>query len=138
MFQEKKTATTLEDASADDDQDDCTTRMCMEKYCFFIGFLFPPAWFIGSSQSCCNEHPRQSYALAWQKRCRIGAVLFLTGCIVAIALIMVLNPSTFGLRGNSSGAQTSSDSESAIRPGVPTNNSGNWDEIMAGVRVEAQ
>ncbi|KAI7881186.1 hypothetical protein K492DRAFT_194566 [Lichtheimia hyalospora FSU 10163] len=134
MLREKKTET-IQDTLIHDDPND-GNQTCMEKYCFFIGFLFPPAWFIGSSQSCCNQHPRESYALAWQKRCRIGAVLFLTGCIVAAAFIMVLKPSTFGIRGNSSGPQTSSDSESAIRPGVPANNSGNWDEVVADVRVE--
>ncbi|KAI8140324.1 hypothetical protein BJV82DRAFT_671753 [Fennellomyces sp. T-0311] len=104
-----------------------------EKYCFFIGFVLPPVWFIGSSD-CCRDVGGQE-VLAWKKRCRIAATLVLTVVIVTAAVFMIVNPSMFGLRsGNSSSTQTSSSTDRAIRPGVPVNGTNSWGDTVAGVQ----
>lgn len=106
----------------------------LEQVCFFLGFIFPPAWFIGSSDCCKCRDPLGPAALAWKKRCRIAATLFLTIGIGSAAVITIVSPSTFGLRtGNSSGTQTSSASDKAIRPGVPMNGTTTWQDAAAGV-----
>ncbi|KAL1933194.1 hypothetical protein VTP01DRAFT_8872 [Rhizomucor pusillus] len=112
----------------------------LERLLFFLGFLFPLLWFVGSSDCCgCREAPPGSYALVWKKRCRIAATLFLTVAIVTAATIMIVHPSTFGLRtGNSSGTQTTSASDSAIRPGVPQNGTGTWGDTAAGISVQGE
>ena len=113
--------------------DDKHSSGTFEKWCFFIGFLAPPVWFIGSSD-CCRDVTGHE-AFVWKKRCRIAATLVLTVGIVTAAVFMIVNPSMFGLRsGNSSGTQTSSGGERAIRPGVPLNGTNNWGDGVAGVQ----
>ncbi|KAF7727024.1 hypothetical protein EC973_008138 [Apophysomyces ossiformis] len=73
---------------------------------FLLGFLFPPAWFVGSTD-CCQQEVK--HGSVWKKQCKIAATLRLTGIIVAA-------------------------SKTAIRPGVPVDGSNipdNWN--LAGV-----
>jgi hypothetical protein len=103
----------------------------VERWMFFLGFIFPPAWFIGSSY--CGS--TGSFNI-WKKRCRIATTLFLTGVIVTVAVVMVIKPELFGLRADySSGAQTSIGTDSAIRPGVPVTGTSNWGDVVAGLSV---
>ncbi|KAI7854649.1 hypothetical protein BDC45DRAFT_605541 [Circinella umbellata] len=123
------------DSYYDNDEENVIGNGIFEKCCFFIGFLFPLAWFIGSSDCFgCRDSAGQD-ALLWKKRCRIAATLALLVVIVTVAVVMIVNPSMFGLRsGNSSGTQTSSSSDNAIRPGVPLNGTNTWGDTIAGVR----
>ncbi|KAI9278634.1 hypothetical protein BDA99DRAFT_567321 [Phascolomyces articulosus] len=105
-----------------------------EKWCFILGFLCPLVWFIGSSDCCgCRDSVGQD-VLLWKKRCRIAATLALTIVIVTVAVVMIVNPSMFGLRSGNPGTQTSSSSDNAIRPGVPLNGTNVWGDTIAGVR----
>ncbi|KAI8333477.1 hypothetical protein BC941DRAFT_455145 [Chlamydoabsidia padenii] len=121
----------------------------IELHLFFIGFFFPLAWFIGSTEkSCCcccrqpispgtqtKNDPRERLVEKWRKRNRIAATLFLTSCIVAAVLIMILKPSTFGLLASNTSADTSSATKTATRPGVPVDGSSAWGDAVAGIGV---
>lgn len=108
----------------------------IEKYLFFIGFAFPIAWFIGSS-SCGKDNKELCYsAFTWKKRCRIAATLSLTLLIVVAAVVMVVNPQLFGLKTEFTGAQTSSATNNAIRPGVPIIGTNDWGDTVAGITVD--
>ncbi|KAL9547989.1 hypothetical protein MBANPS3_005905 [Mucor bainieri] len=114
----------------------------IEKYLFFIGFAVPIAWFIGSS-SCGGgrDHKDNNKALCysafvWKKRCRIAATLSLTLLIVIAAVVMVVNPQLFGLKTELTGAQTSSATSNAIRPGVPLIGETDWGDTVAGITVD--
>lgn len=100
----------------------------VEKYLFFIGFIFPLAWFIGSRKS------GSSYV--WKKRCRIASTLSLVLLIVLAAIIMVVNPSLVGLKADNSSAQTSSATNNAIRPGVPVIGTNDYGDTVAGISVD--
>ncbi|ORX45892.1 hypothetical protein DM01DRAFT_313925 [Hesseltinella vesiculosa] len=107
-------------------------KMTLEQGMFLLGFVFPPAWFIGSMDgSCCQEYEKEQDP--WRTRCRMAATLFLTLCIVTVVLLMVFKPSTFGLLTSNTAAQTSSATQAANRPGVPINGSTTWDDTMAGL-----
>ncbi|KAI9304135.1 hypothetical protein BJ944DRAFT_240833 [Cunninghamella echinulata] len=118
-----------------------------EQYFFFIGFIFPLVWLIGSTQWSCistngnnnnsnNKADINPKADKWKQRCRIASVIFLTTCIVIAALIMIFKPSAFGLLSSSNPtAQTSSSSDSANRPGVPIQGSNNIGDTIAGMGV---
>ncbi|CEP08325.1 hypothetical protein [Parasitella parasitica] len=108
----------------------------IEKYLFFIGFAFPVAWFIGSS-SCGKGNKEVCYlAFVWKKRCRIAATASLTLLIVIAAVVMVVNPRLFGLKMEVTGAQTSSATSNAIRPGVPIIGTNDWGDTVAGITVD--
>lgn len=108
----------------------------IEKYLFFIGFAVPVAWFIGSS-SCGKDNKELCYsAFVWKKRCRIAATLCLTLLIVIAAVAMVVNPQLFGLKTEFTGAQTSSATNNAIRPGVPIIGTNDWGDTVAGITVD--
>ncbi|ORZ24585.1 hypothetical protein BCR42DRAFT_387392 [Absidia repens] len=136
----------------------------IELYLFFIGFIFPLAWFMGSTEtSCCCRHTtaispttfeehdgndvndfddnntseKMSVQDSWRKRCRIAATLFLTACIVTAVLIMIFKPTTFGLLSSNTSAQTSSASKTATRPGVPVEGSSAWGDAVAGIGVNS-
>lgn len=101
----------------------------IERYLFFIGFIFPIAWFIGSTTR------RYSYSsFIWKKRCRIASTLCLTMAIVIVAVVMVVNPKLFGLKSDI-GAQTSSATNNAIRPGVPIIGTNDWGDTVAGIGI---
>ncbi|KAI9471855.1 MAG: hypothetical protein EXX96DRAFT_581995 [Benjaminiella poitrasii] len=114
-----------------------------EKYLFFIGFVCPIAWFLGSS-SCRGRRDRDRShfyhpaIFLWKKRCRIAATLSLTLLIVIAAIVMVVNPKLFGLKTESyaTGAQTSSATNNAIRPGVPIIGTNDWGDTVAGISVD--
>lgn len=101
----------------------------IEKYLFFLGFIIPIAWFIGST----TRRYRYS-SFIWKKRCRIAATLSLTMTIVICAVVMVVNPSLFGLKSDI-GAQTSAATNNAIRPGVPIIGTNDWGDTVAGLGV---
>ncbi|KAI8640837.1 hypothetical protein BD408DRAFT_227306 [Parasitella parasitica] len=108
----------------------------IEKYLFFVGFALPIAWFIGSS-SCGKDNKEICYsAFVWRKRCRIAATVSLTLLIVVAAVVMVVNPRLFGLKMEFTGAQTSSASNNAIRPGVPIIGTNDWGDTVAGITVD--
>lgn len=108
----------------------------IEKYLFFIGFVLPIAWFIGSS-SCGDDNRELCYsAFIWKKRCRIAATLCLILLIVIAAVVMVVNPKLFGLKTEFTGAQTSSATNNAIRPGVPIIGTNDWGDTVAGIAVD--
>jgi hypothetical protein len=102
----------------------------VEKYLFFIGIILPIAWFIGSTT---RSYKYSSYI--WKKRCRIAATLCLTVAIVIAAIVMVVNPKLFGLK-TDIGAQTSSASNDAIRPGVPIIGTNDWGDTVAGIGID--
>ncbi|KAI8078218.1 uncharacterized protein B0P05DRAFT_542967 [Gilbertella persicaria] len=106
----------------------------IEKYLFFFGFIFPIAWFAGSS----SWGTKTPSAFLWKKRCRIAATLSLTILIVLSAIIMVVNPGLVGLKTEyyATGAQTSSASNSAIRPGVPLIGGNGFGDAVAGTSVD--
>ncbi|CAO3621797.1 unnamed protein product [Mucor fragilis] len=109
----------------------------IEKYLFFVGFAVPIAWFIGSS-SCGRDSRALCYsAFEWKKRCRIAATLSLTLLIVVAAVVMVVNPQLFGLKTELTGAQTSSATHNAIRPGVPIIGTNDWGDTVAGITVDS-
>ncbi|KAI8981731.1 hypothetical protein BDF20DRAFT_834419 [Mycotypha africana] len=112
----------------------------IEKYLFLIGFLFPIAWFIGSSSYYGNLRTLSSSAFIWKKRCRIAATLCLTSGIVVCAIVMVVNPKLFGLKTAEyyASAQTSSSSNTAIRPGVPLIGTNDWGDTVAGLSINDQ
>ncbi|KAI8376290.1 uncharacterized protein BYT42DRAFT_574100 [Radiomyces spectabilis] len=132
IHQEPRVAAETHDASAPSSP----FHLVIERYMFFLGFLCPLAWFIGSSNLVGSQSPLESYL--WKKRCRIAATLCLTAVIVIVAVVMVVKPSTFGLRtSNSSSAQTVSSSKDAVRPGVPVNGSNTWGDAVAGVTINS-
>lgn len=102
----------------------------IEKYLFYIGFIFPIAWFVGSTT---RRYRHSSYI--WKKRCRIAVTLCLTLTIVAVAVVMVVNPQSFGLKSDI-GAQTSSASNNAIRPGVPIIGTNDLGDTVAGIGID--
>lgn len=104
--------------------------LLIEKYLFYIGFVFPLAWFIGST----TRRYRHS-SFVWKKRCRIAATLCLTLTIVSIAVVTVINPQLFGLKSDI-GAQTSSASNNAIRPGVPIIGTNDYGDTVAGIGID--
>ncbi|CAO3698010.1 unnamed protein product [Rhizopus stolonifer] len=99
----------------------------VEKYLFFMGFIFPIAWFIGSAYRCGD---RQA-TFVWRKRCTVASTLLLTVVSISIAIVMVVKPDTFGLRTSNGGNQKTS----AIRPGVPIANSSDWSDAAAGISI---
>ena len=108
----------------------------IEKYLFFIGFALPIAWFVGSS-SCGRNNKELCYStFIWKKRCRIAATFSLTLFIVIAAVVMVVNPKLFGLKTEFTGAQTSSATNNAIRPGVPIIGTNDWGDTVAGIAVD--
>lgn len=113
-----------------------TEVIVIEKYLFFIGFIIPVVWFIGSS-SFGNQHTYEAFV--WKKRCQIAATLTLTLAIVIAAIVMVVNPKLFGLKTEYyvSGAQTFSATNNAIRPGVPIIGTNDWGDTVAGISVES-
>ncbi|KAI8060364.1 hypothetical protein BC940DRAFT_371371 [Gongronella butleri] len=112
-----------------------TRCVTMEQCMFMVGFVFPLAWFVGSTDgNCCQRYEKE--ADSWRKRCRIAATLFLTICIVAVVLLMVFKPSTFGLLTSNTSAQTSSATKAANRPGVPVNGSTTWGDTIAGLTID--
>lgn len=119
-------------------------------YLFFIGFILPLAWFVGSTEKtcCCCCYPpvedekrtsedvqKRLVDEKWRKRNRIAATLFLTSCIVAAVLIMIFKPQTFGLLTSNTSAETSSASKTANRPGVPVDGSSAWGDAAAGIGI---
>ncbi|KAI8885126.1 hypothetical protein K501DRAFT_271029 [Backusella circina FSU 941] len=111
--------------------EDVPKQQVVEKWMFFLGFIFPAMWFLGSSY-CGNTG---SFNI-WKKRCRIATTLFLTGITVTVAVVMVIKPELFGLRADySSGAQISLSTDSAIRPGVPVTGTSNWGDVVAGLSI---
>ncbi|CAO3625640.1 unnamed protein product [Cunninghamella blakesleeana] len=116
---------------------------CIEKWFFFIGFLFPLAWLFGSKQWSClsssNNNNKQDVmnpiAEKWKRRCQIASIIFLTTCIVIAVIIMTFKPDAFGLIQTNSSAQTASASDSANRPGVPIKGSDNFGDTVAGIGV---
>ncbi|CAO3686142.1 unnamed protein product [Umbelopsis vinacea] len=107
------------------------------KWLFFLGFLFPILWIIGSRLSLKDYNSDQGFI--WKKRCRIAVTIMLTLGIVASVLVMIFNPQAFGLRRNTSaGPQTSSNSNSALRPDVPVNGTSTTGDIIAGIIVAGQ
>ncbi|KAH8551978.1 hypothetical protein BGW37DRAFT_520248 [Umbelopsis sp. PMI_123] len=107
------------------------------KWLFFLGFLCPVLWVIGSRLSLkdCNSQA----GFIWKKRCRIAVTIMLTLGIVGSVLIMIFNPQAFGLRKNTAaGPQTSSNSNSALRPDVPVNGTSTTGDILAGIIVAGQ
>ncbi|OBZ91162.1 hypothetical protein A0J61_00790 [Choanephora cucurbitarum] len=108
----------------------------IEMYFFFIGFLFPLAWFIGSGSW--NSRTLSHSSFLWKKRCRIAATLSLTVLIVIAAIIMVVNPQLVGIKAEyyATGAQTSSASDNAIRPGVPLIGENGFGETMSGISID--
>jgi hypothetical protein len=112
-----------------------TESAVVEKYLFFVGFFIPIVWFIGSN-SCGNQHTYEAFV--WKKRCRIAATLTLTLLIVIAAIVMVVNPKLFGLKTEyATGAQTSSASSNAIRPGVPIIGTNDWGDTVAGISIDS-
>ncbi|KAG2178613.1 hypothetical protein INT44_001766 [Umbelopsis vinacea] len=101
------------------------------------GFLCPILWVIGSKLSL-NDYNAQN-GFIWKKRCRIAVTIMLTLGIVGSVLVMILNPQAFGLRKNTSvGPQTSSNSNSALRPDVPVNGTSTTGDIIAGIIIAGQ
>ncbi|KAG2201353.1 hypothetical protein INT47_001441 [Mucor saturninus] len=123
---EKNTIVNEEDICTQVQKDD----LLIEKYLFYIGFVFPLAWFIGSTT---RRYRHSSYI--WKKRCRIAATLCLTLTIVSIAVVTVVNPQLFGLKSDI-GAQTSSASNNAIRPGVPIIGTNDYGDTVAGIGID--
>ncbi|KAI8356185.1 hypothetical protein BD560DRAFT_426520 [Blakeslea trispora] len=120
------------------DIEDVETKQArpIEMYFFFMGFLFPLAWFVGSGSW--STKALDSSSFLWKKRCRIAATLSLTLLIGIAAIIMVANPQLVGIKAEyyATGAQTSSASNSAIRPGVPLIGQNGFGETMAGISVD--
>ncbi|KAI9284111.1 hypothetical protein BC943DRAFT_361458 [Umbelopsis sp. AD052] len=107
------------------------------KWFFFLGFLCPILWVIGSKLSL-NDYNAQN-GFIWKKRCRIAVTIMLTLGIVGSVLVMIFNPQAFGLRKNTSvGPQTSSNSNSALRPDVPVNGTSTTGDIIAGIIIAGQ
>lgn len=107
------------------------------KWLFFLGFLCPVLWVIGSKLSL-NDFNAQN-GFIWKKRCRIAVTIMLTLGIVGSVLVMIFNPQAFGLRKNTSvGPQTSSNSNAALRPDVPVNGTSTTGDIIAGIIVAGQ
>lgn len=108
-------------------------RICC-KWFFFLGFICPILWIIGSRLPLKDAISDQSFP--WKKRCRIAVTIVLTLSIVGSVLALIFNPQAFGLRQNtSSGPQTSSNSNSALRPDVPVNGTSTTGDIVAGMIV---
>lgn len=113
-----------------------TTRI-WTKWLFFLGFLCPILWVIGSKLVLKDSDLEHGFI--WKKRCRIAVTIMLTLGIVASVLVMIFNPQAFGLRRNTSaGPQTSSNSNSALRPDVPVNGTSTTGNIIAGIIVASQ
>lgn len=127
MDEKKIAAITEEEKEISIQQED---GILIEKYLFYIGFVFPLAWFIGST----TRRYRHS-SFIWKKRCRIAATLCLTLTIVTVAVVMVVNPQFFGLKSDI-GAQTSSASNNAIRPGVPIIGTNDFGDTVAGIGID--
>ncbi|CAO3679344.1 unnamed protein product [Umbelopsis ramanniana] len=107
------------------------------KWLFFLGFLCPILWVIGSKLSL-NDFNAQN-GFIWKKRCRIAVTIMLTLGIVGSVLVMIFNPQAFGLRKNTSvGPQTSSNSNAALRPDVPVNGTSTTGDIIAGIIIAGQ
>ncbi|KAI7901014.1 uncharacterized protein BX663DRAFT_487986 [Cokeromyces recurvatus] len=138
-------ASIKKDEQSDDESEEEETIVkkviIFEKYLFFIGFLCPLAWFLGSStcrgRRVSDQHFYHPAIFLWKKRCRIAATLSLTIFIVIAAVVMVVNPKLFGLKTDyATGAQTSSASNNAIRPGVPIIGTNDWGDTVAGISVD--
>ncbi|GAA5797578.1 hypothetical protein HPULCUR_002966 [Helicostylum pulchrum] len=106
-------------------------KIPIEKYLFYIGFVFPIAWFIGSTT---KGYSYSSYV--WKKRCRIAVTLMLVLAIVMVATVMVVKPTLFGLKSDI-GAQTSAATNNAIRPGVPILGTNDFGDTVAGISVDS-
>ncbi|KAI9008752.1 hypothetical protein CLU79DRAFT_776743 [Phycomyces nitens] len=119
--------------SSVNENQDKTTRWPVERCLFCLGFIVPPAWFIGSSDCGCWFVSEEG--AVWKKRCRISTTLLLTCLIVTAAVVMIFKPSTFGLRSLNSSVQTSSTLDTAVRPGVPMNGSNDWGDALAGTVI---
>lgn len=102
----------------------------IENYLFYIGFVFPLVWFIGSTT---RLHYYSSFI--WKKLCHIAATLCLTLTIVAVAVVMEVKPRFFPYK-SGIGAQTSSASNNAIRPGVPIIGTNNFGDTVAGIGID--
>lgn len=128
MYKASLSHTFIRSRMEDTEKDTAEQYPKVEKYLFFIGFIFPIAWFIGSAYRCGN---RQA-TFVWRKRCIVASTLVFTLVSISVAIIMVVNPDTFGLRSNPTQDQTST---TAIKPGVPIGNSSDWSDTAAGISV---